>query len=77
MTRRSCVRIAAAGCLAALVLAGCGRKGPLDPPPGAWVTPQGMPMHREDGTQQRATDENGNPVASGPKRRIPADWLID
>jgi predicted small lipoprotein YifL len=64
---------------AATVLAGCGRKGPLEPPPSAQAP---APASRTDG---RRTDEPrpvmnnaGYPVAPpGEKKRIPLDWLID
>jgi len=42
---RSMLRLAAAGALiACLALAGCGRKGPLDPPPGAALTGEPQPQ---------------------------------
>ncbi len=71
--------------ICALTLAGCGRKGALDPPPGGYalertttttpVTGRGEAMpSRSD----RTYDEDGKPIApEGPKRRTPADWLID
>ena len=68
----------------ALALAGCGRKGALDPPPGGYalapttttpVTNRGEPVAPRTGP---AYDEEGKPIAPpGPKRRTPADWLID
>jgi predicted small lipoprotein YifL len=65
----------------AMLLSGCGRKGPLDPPPGGWHLQQ-------QGRRQVSTnpappapvqyDAEGRPIApEGPSRRIPADWLID
>jgi predicted small lipoprotein YifL len=69
----------------ALALAGCGRKGALDPPPGGYalerattttpVTGRGeaLPARKEP-----VYDEEGKPIApEGPRRRSPADWLID
>ncbi len=66
------LRLATIGALAAaLALAGCGRKGALDPPPGA--TPD-------------ATTVNGQPVMGsdknprapiGPKKHIPLDNLLN
>ena len=67
-----------------LALTGCGRKGALDPPPGGYtlapttttpVTSRGEPVSPRTGP---AYDEEGKPIAPpGPKRRTPADWLID
>lgn len=86
-------RIALIGALAAsLALAGCGRKGPLDPPPGASLegVPQanmpdlmsgkGQPApiggHAKDGYS--GVDENGQPMApKGPRKRIPLDVLLN
>ena len=79
MTGSPYLRLAVACALAAALLAGCGRKGPLDPPPGAWVTPVGtraIPAGQVQAAPEY--DENGNAIApSGPKRRLPGDWLID
>jgi predicted small lipoprotein YifL len=36
---RTALRLAAVTALAALALGGCGRKGPLDPPPSAAIAP--------------------------------------
>jgi predicted small lipoprotein YifL len=68
----------------ALALAACGRKGALDPPPGGYaldpmtttpVTGRGEPLPPRTGP---AYDEQGKPIApEGPKRRTPADWLLD
>ena len=65
----------------ALLLAGCGRKGALDPPPGGWQ----IPSQRMAPASTRPAapgpveyDAEGNPIApEGPKRSIPPDWLID
>ena len=72
--------IALTGALAAaLLVTGCGRKGPLDPPPGGWEIPAGTTGTQVSRTPARpAFDEEGKPVApTGPKRKTPADWLID
>ena len=67
----------------ALLAAGCGRKGALDPPPGGYVLQSTPGQVAVSGSglqpnQQPKTDSEGNPVApEGPKRRIPPDWLID
>ena len=82
VTRLPFLRLTAIGVLVAtaFVLTGCGRKGPLDPPPGAWVTPPGTTPIREG--QQPASQPDfgpdGKPIApAGPNRRLPGDWLID
>ena len=68
-------RLAAAGALiACLALAGCGRKGPLDPPPGASAT--GEPAPQQSGLVSPmvtpigggGTSPSGN-VALGPDGR--------
>ena len=69
----------------ALALAGCGRKGALDPPPGGYalerttiatpVTNRGEAVPPRTGP---AYDEEGRPIApEGPRRRTPADLLLD
>lgn len=74
---------------AALTLAACGRKGPVDPPPSEGAAapakrtsaaPGLNPLQsREKSTTPAAFDADGRPVASGraPKRPLPMDWLID
>jgi YD repeat-containing protein len=80
--RLSVIAALAGACL----LSACGRKGPLDPPPGGMVLQQrpgltpttnraGQQLPEE---QQLEYDEQGRPIApTGPKRRTPLDWLID
>jgi predicted small lipoprotein YifL len=64
-------RFAAIGALAlalGLTLSACGRRGPLDAPPGVVNTPQG-PIE---------VDAQGRPLAPpGEKRRLPIDALLD
>jgi predicted small lipoprotein YifL len=63
------LRLALAGALAAaFTLGACGRKGPLDPPPGASLT-------GEQGAT--AVGPDGKPVPQGPKKRIPLDVLLN
>ena len=51
-----------------LTLSACGRRGPLEMPPGVAVTPQG-PVE---------LDAQGRPIApSGEKKRLPIDALLD
>ena len=69
----------------ALSLSGCGRKGPLDPPPGGYVLERGVGRTPVTGRgaarteeKQREVDDEGRPVApTGPRKKLPADWLID
>jgi predicted small lipoprotein YifL len=80
---RLLISIAVVGALA-LTLAGCGRKGPLDPPPGGYVLDPTIstPVTGKGEALRKRTaptyDEDGRPIApDGPKRRTPADWLLD
>ena len=53
-----------------LTLSACGRRGPLDPPPGA--------SSSLDQPAEIQTDAQGRPLAPvGQKRRLPIDWLLD
>jgi predicted small lipoprotein YifL len=70
---RPILRAAILGALAlalGLTLSACGRRGPLDAPPGAMT-----------GAEQPADiqfDAQGRPLApQGQKRRLPIDWLLD
>jgi predicted small lipoprotein YifL len=68
-------RIAVIGALvAALALAGCGRKGGLDAPPGAVAEQNGQPGGPGSAV---APDGTAMDPAQAPKRRTPIDWLID
>jgi predicted small lipoprotein YifL len=60
--------------VAALGLAGCGRKGPLDPPPAAAISQPGQP-----GQPAARFDAQGNPVAPPAQGKEPfiLDWLVD
>jgi len=87
---RPVLRIALLGALA-FALAGCGRKGPLDPPPGASLAgePQAnMPELMSSksaapvGSQSQAGNpgvgHDGQPLApKGPKKTIPLDVLLN
>jgi predicted small lipoprotein YifL len=70
------VRIAVIGALvAALGLAGCGRKGGLDPPPGATAAAdQAAPP---PGAAPPASPDALPPPVQPLPRRTPIDWLID
>ena len=69
------VRIAVIGALVvALGLAGCGRKGGLDPPPGATAAAnQAAPPGAAPPTSPDALPPPVQPLP----RRTPIDWLID
>ena len=78
------LRLAAIAVLvAAIGLAGCGRKAGLDPPPAAALSeppegaqPQGSPIQPQSGSM---FGPDGKPVApkTGEKKWIFLDWLID
>jgi predicted small lipoprotein YifL len=76
---KSLARFALVAALAAaLGLAACGRKGPLDPPPVA-----AAPAAEPDVAPVAAAGEvtygpDGQPIAPrGPRKRIFLDWLLD
>jgi len=72
------VRIAVIGALvAALGLAGCGRKAGLDPPPAASVA--GDPSAAAEPPPGPAIGPDGKALApaQGPRRRTPIDWLLE
>jgi predicted small lipoprotein YifL len=68
---RPAFRIAATSALVlalGLSLSACGRRGPLDPPPGAYATQQGI----------IELDAEGRPIAPpGERKRLPIDALLD
>lgn len=84
--------IGALSAVFALALTGCGRKGPLDPPPGASLAGETQPnmpgLMSEKGRAAsigaELTSDNpgvgpdGQPLApKGPKKRIPLDNLLN
>ena len=79
MTSLSDLRLARIGAIgvlvAALGLVGCGRKGGLDPPPGA--TAADTCVSRPD--LEPAIGPDGRVIApsQGPKRSTPIDWLLN
>jgi predicted small lipoprotein YifL len=88
---RPFLHLALIGALAAsLGLAACGRKGPLDPPPGASLAgepqadtnPMSNPIVAPIGGQVRdgnpGVGPDGKPMApKGPKKQIPLDVLLN
>jgi predicted small lipoprotein YifL len=72
------VRIAVIGALvAALGLAGCGRKGGLDPPPGATAAAAAADESVAPGGAPPASPDALPPSTQPLPRRTPIDWLID
>ena len=55
--------------VAALGLAACGRKGPLDPPPASAVP--------ADGVRPSNIGSEQAPEPGPPKRHLPIDWLLN
>lgn len=74
---RRAAMVVLAGALA-FGLAACGRKGPLDPPPGA-APPE--PQTQTPGAVPRVFGDDSSPVrdsgVTAPKRRIPLDALLE
>ena len=70
-----------AALFAAFALSACGRKGPLDEPPGALnnvnAGTEVAPAADEKGTVLRQGSDKLLPVIRGPNKRIPLDALID
>jgi predicted small lipoprotein YifL len=75
LSPRTLLRIAAVGALVtSLGLAGCGRKGGLDPPPGASVID---PAVAAQPAPEIGPDGRPLPPVRGPNRTSPFDFLID
>ena len=71
-SRLRLVLIGALAASLALGLAACGRKGPLDPPPGA------MPAAGKAAGNEPAIGPKGLPRApKGPNKHIPLDNLLN
>jgi predicted small lipoprotein YifL len=80
-------RLALAAALSgALALGACGRKGPLDAPPGAAIAPAGPSANAPDVQPEEQTlfgdalkrDPSSQPIApKGQKKHIPLDVLLD
>jgi predicted small lipoprotein YifL len=72
-------RIALVGALAAsLGLAACGRKGPLDPPPGASLAGDQAAPAVEPAGHRPVLGPDGKPIATGgTNKRIPLDVLLN
>jgi predicted small lipoprotein YifL len=60
----------------ALAVAGCGRKGGLDPPPTSMADQTAVAQSGPGGPQ--VAPEGSAPVATpSQRRRTPLDWLLD
>ncbi len=85
LSNRVLFRLATAAALfAALGLGACGRKGPLDPPPGARLAPaaaDGTPAEPQERSlfgDPNMRDPGTAPVApKGAKKHLPLDVLIE
>jgi predicted small lipoprotein YifL len=77
VTAPSLFRLAAIGVLViSFALSGCGRKGPLDPPPKASAAPASEQQQAQ--SSEATEDEYGNPVMPrGQKKRFFLDWLLN
>ncbi|HEY6024293.1 MAG TPA: lipoprotein [Pseudolabrys sp.] len=76
---RPLLRIALIGALAAsLGLTACGRKGPLDPPPGASLAGDQAAPAGDARYGSAVMGPDGKPLApAGPNKRIPLDVLLN
>ena len=76
---RPILRLALIGVFAAsLGLAACGRKGPLDPPPGASLAGDQAVPAGDARYGPPVTGPDGKPIAPpGPNKRIPLDVLLN
>jgi predicted small lipoprotein YifL len=74
-------RLAAVGLIAAgLALSGCGRKGPLDAPPGGLAATEDGSLQEETsagGEVVRKGGARGLPIIKGPNKPIPLDALLN
>jgi predicted small lipoprotein YifL len=80
LTSLSGLRLVRIGVIGALVgafgLAGCGRKGGLDPPPAS-VVDQNAVVQPGQGGPETGPDGKAKVPASAQRRRTPIDWLLD
>lgn len=58
--------------VAALTLAGCGRKGPLDPPPGASMASEPTPAANAPATSDLVTVPGQTQTREAPRAVVPA-----
>ena len=71
------LRIAAfAALFGAFAVAGCGRKGGLDPPPTSVADQNAVAQPGPNGPAV-APEGNAPVPAAGQRRRTPLDWLLD
>ncbi len=73
-------RLAAVGLIVAgLALSGCGRKGPLDAPPGGLAATADGSLQEETaaGGEVIRNSPRGLPIIKGQKKNIPLDALLN
>jgi predicted small lipoprotein YifL len=64
--------------VASIGLSACGRKGPLDPPPGASLAGQQITPEDIDTRDKPVLGRDGKPLApAGQNKRIPLDVLLN
>jgi predicted small lipoprotein YifL len=66
--------------VASLALSGCGRKGPLDAPPGGLAADPDGSIQEETsagGEVVRRGSARGLPLIKGPNKKIPLDALLN
>jgi predicted small lipoprotein YifL len=85
-SHRPLARLALIGLFAAaMALTACGRKGPLDPPPGASLAGEPQPAapglisgnHGTSGSKARKSEDGQAQAPTGPNKRIPLDSLLN
>ena len=61
----------------ALGVAGCGRKGALDPPPASTPQPASGAAVQPGAPDGQAAAGAPNAPAPAPSKKLPIDWLLD
>jgi predicted small lipoprotein YifL len=66
-----------AALVGALAVAGCGRKGGLDPPPTSVADPTAVAQPGPGGPDVAPEGNAPMPTSAGRRKRTPLDWLLD